>query len=96
MQAGRRLVSELVDHRINGNQRAAALSKERLKWCSAPAARAEPADETNEEVEHAENDEAGGDDIVAGTAAVCLGLGIRVGDRGDGDAHDSHERAAYH
>ena len=69
--------------------------KERLLWCSA-AARGEPAEEAYEEVEHAENDEAGGDDIVAGPAAVCLGLGSGIGDRGDDDAYDSHERAAYH
>ena len=70
--------------------------KERLLWGSAAAACGEPAEETYEEVDHAENDEAGEDDIIAGTAAVCLGLGIRVGDRGDDDAYDSHERAAYH
>src|SRR5258708_7316240 len=70
--------------------------KERLRGGSAAAGCGEPGEETYEEVDHAENDEAGEDDIIAGTAAVCLGLGIRVGDRGDDDAYDSHERAAYH
>jgi len=111
VQAGRQLASELGDHRIGGEgamqASAPALTrlfdyggksvlKERLLWGSAAAACGEPAEETYEEVDHAENDEAGEDDIIAGTAAVCLGLGIRVGDRGDDDAYDSHERAAYH
>ncbi len=76
--------------------RSTSVLKERLLWGSAAAACGEPAEETDEEVDHAENDEAGEDDIIAGTAAVRLGLGIRVGYRGDDDAYDSHERAAYH